>query len=272
MANYTVELRTICEQITGHDKMQGYSQIETIIEKAAPKIFDFSFPLWNEDYRLPLEIKILRHFYTREISEETVALWKLRLDQRMNEIMPYYNQLYQLELDKIYVFNDTDYYRKQDRTTDDTEDNKTNATAVGVTKDTTENTGTAKGQVTVNATDDNLKYDLYSDTPQGALNGVDSETYLTNARKTTVNDKQNSVTDSTSTTTSDTEYNSNTKNDTDVTENKVAKTVDDFLEHVAGKIGGGTYLDQFGKLKENILNIDQMLLDDLNILFFGLWD
>ncbi len=45
--------------------------------------------------------KILRHYYTREICCETVGRWKLFLSDKMKNIMPYYNQLYQSELLKI---------------------------------------------------------------------------------------------------------------------------------------------------------------------------
>ena len=98
MSKYTTEVRYICESLNGLTESSGFNDVETIITEAAPKIFSFNFPIFDEAYRLPLERKILRHYYTREISEETYGLWKLRLDDRMNVIMPYYNQLYQSAL------------------------------------------------------------------------------------------------------------------------------------------------------------------------------
>lgn len=105
MSKYTTEVRFLCESLTGHDESVGYNSVNDILEDAAPIIFGFNYPIFDEAYRLPLEIKILRHYYTREISEETYGLWKMRLEDRMNVIMPYYNQLYRstlLEFNPLY--------------------------------------------------------------------------------------------------------------------------------------------------------------------------
>lgn len=109
MSEYTTELRFICESKAGCMQSVGYNSINDVLRKAAPQIFNFDYPIFDELYRLPLEIKILRHYYTREISEETVGLWQLRLEDKMNEIMPYYNQLYDSARLRFNPFHDTDY-------------------------------------------------------------------------------------------------------------------------------------------------------------------
>lgn len=108
MSNFTTEVRFICESLNGVSS-EGYSGLENILNVAAPLVFDFDFPIYDESYRLVLEKKILRHYYTREIAEETVGLWKLRLDARMNDIMPYYNQLYESTLIKYNPLYNVDY-------------------------------------------------------------------------------------------------------------------------------------------------------------------
>ena len=114
MSRFTTEVRYICETMAGYDESQGYARVEDIIEEVAPDIFG-DFPIYDEAYRLPLEVKILRHYYTREISEETVGLWKLRLNDMMNIIMPYYNKLYNSELLKFNPFYDVDLTRDYQR-------------------------------------------------------------------------------------------------------------------------------------------------------------
>ena len=101
MSKYTTELRFICENYAHLNKSEGYNSVKNILDNSWDKVFDFDFPIFDENYREPLCKKILRHFYTKEICEETVGLWKLRLEDRMNEIMPYYNQLYDSELISI---------------------------------------------------------------------------------------------------------------------------------------------------------------------------
>lgn len=108
MSKYTTEIRFLCESLTGHDSSVGFNDTNQVITEAAPIIFDFDYPIFDEQYRIPLETKILRHYYTREISEETYGLWKLRLQDRLNVIMPYYNQLYSSTLFEFNPLYDVD--------------------------------------------------------------------------------------------------------------------------------------------------------------------
>lgn len=226
MSKYTTEVRFICEQLAGYpdpDKEKpGFSNVDSILEVAAPKLFDFDWPIYRESERVPLEIKILRAYYTREICEETVGLWKLRLQNRLCEIMPYYNQLYlstELQFEPLQDTNWTKIHANQgslteNEHTDYTDDiTKTEATTYGKTetkgyggsdtstvdygkKDTTtgsttygstvakENTETFDTTDTITKTGQNL----YSDTPQGGLTGISNNTYLTNATLTSDNE------------------------------------------------------------------------------------
>lgn len=109
MSKYSTQVRFICENAIGLQESLAFPSIQEILEQAAPKVFNFQYPIFDENYRTPLEIKILRHFYLREIGAETVGVWKLFLQDKLNEIMPYYNQLYKSELLKFPVFEDTHY-------------------------------------------------------------------------------------------------------------------------------------------------------------------
>ena len=78
MSKYTTEVRFICETESGLTESVGYKDIDTVLDNSVDKIFDFDFPIFDENYRGVLERKILLHFYTREIGFETVGLWKLK--------------------------------------------------------------------------------------------------------------------------------------------------------------------------------------------------
>lgn len=108
MSKYTTEVRYICEVAAGYEESKGFDNVDTIITAAAPAVFNFDFPIFDEAYRVPLEKKILRHYYTREIGLETVGLWKLKLQDKLNMIMPYYNQLYKSELLEFNPLYDVD--------------------------------------------------------------------------------------------------------------------------------------------------------------------
>lgn len=71
--------------------------VKQLIENGV-KLFDFSYPLFDEEYRPILEEKITRHFYFREIGFESVGRFLFELETKLNEIMPYYNKFYESTL------------------------------------------------------------------------------------------------------------------------------------------------------------------------------
>ena len=153
MSKYTTEVRFICETAAGLTESAGASKVDEIIAKAAPIVFNFNWPIFDEAYRLGLEKKILRHYYTREIGEETVGLWKLRLEDRLNLVMPKYNQLYESAKLEFNPFYDVDYTRQ----------------------------GTNSGNGTSSGTTTSTGNNMHSDTPQNGLESVLSGEYLTDA-------------------------------------------------------------------------------------------
>ena len=72
MSKYTTELRYILEDLAGLKDSVGYNSVATVINEARPKLFDFDYPIFDENYRPVLETKICKHFYTREIGAESL--------------------------------------------------------------------------------------------------------------------------------------------------------------------------------------------------------
>lgn len=251
MSKYTTELRFLCEHLSGLSESKGFDDTDSIIESARPKIFSFSYPIFDENYKSTIETKFLRHNYTREICAETYGRWKMFLQDRFNLIMPYYNQLYESALKEFNPFNDVDVYTKKDNTNNrDTTENESG-----------KNDGTAKSNTngTRNSNDD--AWNLYSDTPQGGLNGVADMTYLTNATHS-----YGTGTESTTSETNASNSNTDSRNKTGT-----YKTVDDYIEHIAGKRGTQTYASMLKEWRDTFLNIDAMVLEECEDLFMGLW-
>ena len=76
----------------------------TTIKSLMDNNFDFGlkdYPIFDEEYRPHLNDMILKHYYMSEIGFETAALFKQYLNNKMNEIMPYYNTLYKLQKDLL---------------------------------------------------------------------------------------------------------------------------------------------------------------------------
>ena len=275
MSKYTTEVRFICESLTGHDDSTGYDDIDSIIEDAIPLIFSFDFPIFDEEYRNVLCTKILRHYYTREIGLETYGLWKLKLQTKLNEIMPYYNKLYESELYKYNPLYDVDMTttnvgQKTGERTDVQNDDRTN-TFSGSRTSENEQTNVASNENTRNS--DSQDRDMYSDTPQGGLTGVDTNTYLTNFRKilgtNNTTDKGNAIDVSNGKqTTSD--QNSESSRGTSTTLGKTNNT-EDYVMHVVGKSAGANYAKMIKDFRDNLLNIDMDIIRDLGELFMLLW-
>lgn len=54
MSKYTTELRYICEYEAGKTESKGYDDVDEILTASAPKIFSFTFPIFDNNYKLPL--------------------------------------------------------------------------------------------------------------------------------------------------------------------------------------------------------------------------
>lgn len=292
MSKYTTEVRFICETSAGLSESEGFNSINTILENCRDKIFDFDFPIFDEAYRPVLENKILKHYYTREIATETVGLWKHFLDMRLNEIMPYYNKLYKTELLEFNPFYDVDL------TTDHVKNGTSESEGESANTGTIGDVGTGSRNRTDNLTktsqdggteqeantsaDKNTRRDYYSDTPQGAITGVENETYLTNFRKI-VDDGTGSTSNSTTTFGKTvTEHDTGTQNiaitdnntrtlNTKINSTDNVETTEDYLQHVVGKSGGASYSKLLLEYRKTFINIDMKIIKDLSDLFFGLW-
>lgn len=147
MSNFTTEVRWICETAYNNAHPDEPGSIADYISAGRDAIFNFQYPIFDENYRSVLETKILKHYYTREIGEETVGLWKLRLDARMNEIMPFYNKLYSSELlqfNPLYDVDVTRTYTKEGSATKTETDNGTQESSDTMTG-TVGDSGTASG-------------------------------------------------------------------------------------------------------------------------------
>lgn len=279
MSKYTTELRFICETSAGLTDSEGYTSTRNIIEKSREKIFDFDYPIFDENYRSVLETKIIKHYYTREIAAETVGLWKLWLDERMNNIMPYYNQLYKSELLEFNPLYDTDITTDSNRKINHEE----NSTDKNVRTDNINNKNTRTDNLsTENSHEDhdmdsgtNDSLTAYSDTPQNGLKGVTELNYLTNATKVNGSDnKKHDNNGSYNTKNTGTQVDDATQTGTvsnDGSGTKKYDNTDEYLEHVKGKRGSDSYAKILQEYRKTFLNIDQMIINSLSDLFMGVW-
>ena len=253
MSKYTTEVRFICENSAGLSESEGADNIDSILDKCWNKVFNFDFPIFDENYRQVLCRKILKHYYTREIAHETVGRWKLALNAKLNEIMPYYNQLYKSELLEFNPFYDVDLTRSREGS----------GTSNRTSNNRETNGGTSKNVISGSGTSNTDTLNRFSDTPQNSMDtqGIGDSVPLTTVTK--VNEDNMTTNEST-----DTLIRNENKTGSG-TEN--INNTDKYIEKVKGKQGTENYSSLLKKFRETFLNIDMMIIEDCSDCFFTLW-
>lgn len=195
-----------------------------------------NYPIFEESYRETLNNKIINHYKFYEIGLETPQLFKDRLHCKLNEIMPYYNKLYE-SIPALFdpnTFSDTIKYLGETN-------NKT--TNSGRDETTGENT---HGQ----RTDINRNFDF--DTPQNA-----TSINLTNPDHMSAANTGELITGAS------TDTNSNTIN-----YGRIVEAVESFVnrQNVHTGYNQSIYKTML-EFREAVLNIDMMIINDLRELF-----
>ncbi|UVX97906.1 MAG: hypothetical protein [Bacteriophage sp.] len=253
MSKYTTEVRFICENSAGLSESEGADNVDSILDKCWNKVFNFDFPIFDENYRQVLCRKILKHYYTREIAHETVGRWKLALNAKLNEIMPYYNQLYKSELLEFNPFYDVDLTRSKEGS----------GTSNRTSNNTETNSGTSKNVSSGSGTSNTDTLNRFSDTPQNSMDtqGITDSVPLTTVTK--VNEDNTTTNENTDTLTrNDNKTGSGTEN---------INNTDKYIETIKGKQGTENYSSLLKKFRETFLNIDMMIIEDCSDCFFTLW-
>lgn len=201
------------------------SKYTTTIKNLVKNKFDLGlkdYPIFDENYRTILNNNIINHYYMNEIAFETAQLFKFYLNQKMNEIMPYYNNLYKAQKDIIdNYFDNVDIKETSNR---------------NITSNTTSNS---------NSNSDSRN--LYQDTPSSKLNFNDLE----NQKWAT----------------------SYTMNKSQVNDNSSGngKSIDNYEKILVGNNGGKYKIELLQDIKNNLMNIDLMIINDLNELFMQIY-
>lgn len=198
------------------------------------------YPIYNEEHRETLNNMIINHYFMSEIGQETPELFRIYLNNTMNEIMPRYNLMYKA-LDE--------YYAQQSLLGNI--DLTTTETISGTNNQTNSGTDTVKNYI--NQSGKNIMLD----TPQGelALQDIDAQTvYATEATisKAIANGDDNKTI---------TEHGA-------IIDNTSTQTR---TNHVHGNNGGKYSLDIINQMNDSIYNVDAQIIKELQPLFFGLY-
>lgn len=91
MSKYTIAIKDIVNSYYDGSSLQ----IDDKLNDVRQYIFDFDYPVIDEATKKRIEIAILKHYYYREIAFESIGMFKIKLNDRLNLIMSRYNALYE---------------------------------------------------------------------------------------------------------------------------------------------------------------------------------
>ena len=125
------------------------------------KLFDFPYNLYDNDLKPWFEEKFFQHFMFYEIGFESVAMFKQRLMAKLNDIFPYYKQLYDTEI----ACKDIDFMLNKDLKESYVRELTSNSNSSQESNATSNGLSTA-GQLTPSLISNSQKIDKFMDTAQ----------------------------------------------------------------------------------------------------------
>mgnify|MGYP000558121550 CR=1 FL=1 len=233
MSKYTTEVRYICESKSKLPENGYFTSGKKITPQdycaaAMQEIFDESIVNMYADIgHADVLTKILYHYYTREIAFETYYLWKTNMNRFMWEHFSEYKELYKTIDVQYDMFNDVDIKR--------------------------EHTGENASEISSSANNKSKQNDKstqkFSDTPQGGLDGLESDRYMSSAQ---ISENESAG-----------ENNGNTASS--------GKGNDHYVETVKGKQGSKNFSEMVIDYRKAIMNVDMRIINDISDMFFNLW-
>lgn len=199
------------------------------------KLFDFEYDFYEESKKEQFEQKFIDYFYMREIEHATSEEFKHELRTKLNLIAPYYKQLYETELKSKNI----EFLLNKDLK--ETFIREIESDTESLSNFSNESNGKAKVE-TLSTT---------NDTPQNKVDDLDK--YISSASK----DKNTSDTSSSDNGSSISQNSNTAKEETTL----ISK----------GNIGTTSSAQLLRDWREVLINIDMMILEECEELFFKLF-
>lgn len=201
--------------------------------------FDFKmtdYPIFDENYRNVLNSNILNYYYLHEIGFETAPLFRKFINSKLQLIMPYYNSLYNAQ---VKLLTDDNIYSNVNLTEQFLRNNKTDTNS--------------SSTYNSNSNSFSENKNLFQDTPQGKIpnTSLEEQTWATNLSLDN--------------------NNSNSKISDNSKSSALANTNENYIKTIIGNNGSRYSSDIFQDIKNNLINIDMMIINDLSDLFMQIY-
>lgn len=257
-AQYTVKLKSLLDD----------EKTKAAIDKALS-----TYPLYvaehNTDYyyvptREQLNSKLLNAYKYREIGLETPGRFIDELEIAMNEIMPYYNQLFK-SADIMNGIDDP--FGNVDVTETFTEEvtGESESTSSGSNESTSKRKETASSTGTAEETKN--KKNVFADQPQSEISATAEEIEGVDYASNITWDKEGNRVSNNASNSGEADESASGKSEAEAKGKTNQKTTHTMTKK--GNQGVNTYAHDMNELRETFLNIEQMIINDerISILF-----
>ena len=232
MAKYTIELRKVCD-IYKREEVEKWFKSYNLEDYLTPEQIEIitNANIWNKD---KLAKKIVDHYFMREIGFETPALFSHYAKVTMQELMEEKLPLIYSSCIKYDPLINVDYTETFEREQEGTASNN--------------------GESNSNSNSNSESLNINNSTPQTRITKQDLETGVY-ANSVAQSDNNSNINDKTT-----------TKNDGS------SKSNESYKKQVKGNSGvSATAQKMIEQYRQNIIAIDKDIIQELNILFMGLY-
>lgn len=232
MAKYTIELRKVCD-IYKREEVEKWFKSYELTDFLTPEQIEIitNANIWNKD---KLAKKIVDHYFMREIGFETPALFSHYAKVTMQELMEEKLPLIYSSCIKYDPLINVDYTETFEREQEGTASNN--------------------GESNSNSNSNSESLNINNSTPQTRITKQDLETgaYANNVAQS--------------------ENNSNINDKTTTKNDGSSKSNESYKKQVKGNSGvSATAQKMIEQYRQNIIAIDRDIIQELNILFMGLY-
>ena len=244
MATYTMELRKVCDYYSREEVENWFKSYEISDYLREDEIQSIeNAGLWNKDR---LAKKIVDHYFMREIGFETPALFQHYVKVTMEEIMEEKLPLIYSSSIKYDPLVNVDYTESFERTRENSSESSSSGSSSG---SGSSNSGSSANSLTIQ-----------NNTPQKRITTQDlsSGAYASSVNQNNTNNQ-------------DTTTNQTSSQDTSQAE-ATGEESENYTKSVKGNSGvSATAQKMIEQYRQNIIAIDREIINELNILFMGLF-
>lgn len=296
MARITSTIQDVLMMYVWEDDLQHeLTSTKQIINHSMHKLFDFDYPFYSDSLKEDFQKEFIRHFYMREIGSESIALFKMRLEDYLYLSYPKWTLLYESLTEDFRPFvnfdvktnRNVDEIEKNDKLTkrEEIENQNNEANRIDSQKfDRNETIDSSQNVVNDTQTDD-FSRSIDTETPDERLEitvndgvgAVDYASHITETRGTNETNQESDTTTHRETTSlenqdldrKDTEQRNKTF-DRDDSENSNRELEQILVERKSGKIGNVSYLTMYDEFIKRYEGINKQMFKEMNYLFITL--